>query len=259
MIWGGSLGLVPADARIIHVEKLLKIDPEAQLLASIISKKLAAGSKYVLIDIPYGKNAKVNYLKAKKLRKKFLAISYRFGLEMRVVLTKANEPIGDGVGPVLEMIDVLDVLNPKKSGPADLGEKSVFLAGEILEMTKRVKKGEGKILAFEALNSGKAYLKFKEIIKAQGGKCLDLVPASLKKNILASRTGRVRLMDNKKINSLARAAGCPVDKFAGVYLHVHSGDKVKKGDKLMTVHAESKSRLNMAIKYYRDFGGIKVK
>jgi len=259
LVWGGGLGMVPADSKIIKIEKKLKIDPEAQLLASIISKKLAAGSKYVLIDIPYGKTAKVGYLKAKKLRKKFISIGSQFGLKIKVVLTKAKEPIGNGIGPVLEMIDVLDVLDTKKSGPNDLTEKSLYLAGELLELTGKAKRGNGINMATGALNSGKAYEKFKEIIKAQRGKIVKFELGKFKKNILAKRTGKVRFIDNKKINSLARNAGCPVDKMAGVYLRVHLGDRVKKGDKLATVYAESKSRLNMAIKFHRDFDGIKVK
>ncbi len=259
LVWGGGLGMVPADSKIIKIEKKLKLDPEAQLLASIISKKLAAGSNHVLIDIPYGNTAKLGYLKAKKLRKKFLVIASRFGLKMQVVLTHAKEPIGNGIGPALEMIDVISVLDPKKSGPSDLSEKSLYLAGEILELAGEAKKGGGFCLAAEALNSGKAYEKFKEIIKAQSGKIVELELGKFKKNILASRNGKIKFIDNKKINSLARSAGCPVDKFAGVYLYVHLGDRVKKGDKLMTVYAESKSRLNMAIKFYRDFDGIKIK
>jgi len=259
LVWGGGLGMVPADSKIIRIEKKLNIDPEAQLLASIISKKLAVGSKYILIDIPYGKTAKVNYLKAKKLRRKFISLANKLGLHIQVVLTRAKEPIGNGIGPALEMMDVLDVLDPNKSGPADLSEKSIYLSGKILEMTGKAKKGEGINIAAETLSSGKAFDKFKEIIKAQEGKIVQLEFGKFKKNILSKRTGKVRLMDNKKINALARNAGCPVDKMAGVYLHVHLGDRVKKGDKLATVYAESKSRLNMAIKFYRDFDGIKVR
>jgi AMP phosphorylase len=116
LAWGGSLGMVPADSKIIKVEKMLKIDPVAQLLASIMSKKLAVGSKYILIDIPYGKNAKVSKSKGLFLKKKFEELGKHFEVYLKVVLTHTDEPIGKGVGPALEMIDIMNILDPKKLG-----------------------------------------------------------------------------------------------------------------------------------------------
>ncbi len=256
--WGGSLGMVPADSKIIQVEKMLKIDPDAQLLASIISKKLAAGSKYVLIDIPYGKEAKVSKRKAKKLKKKFIKLGNYFGLKIQVVLTSAREPIGNGVGPALEIRDILKILKREKDLPKDLEKKCLFLAGEILEITKMSKKGRGKEFAREILDSGKAYKKFEEIIKAQKGKLRNPPLSEIKKDMFAKRKGKIKKIDNKKINSLARVAGCPLDKYAGVYLHHHVGERVKKGNKILTIYAESKPRLKQAIKYYNEKNPIKV-
>jgi AMP phosphorylase len=251
MVWGGGLGMVPADSKIIQIEKILKIDPEAQLLASIMSKKLAVGSKYILIDIPYGKSAKVNKQKALKLKKKFEYLGKHFKRKLKVVLTKGSEPIGNGIGPVLETIDILKILDPKQQGPDDLEKKSVFLAGELLEMTGKAKKNNGEKLAKEILDSGKAFEKFKEIIKAQNGNLKKLAPAKFKKEIKSKKSGKIKHIDNKKINSLARSAGCPMDKSAGLYLHVHVGTKVKRNQKILTIYAESKSRLKQAIKFYK--------
>ena len=103
LIWGGSLEIVPADEKIIQIEKTLNIDPEAQLLASIMSKKLASGAKYILIDIPYGKTAKVKKEKALHLKRKFEILGKHFHKVLRVVLTKGDEPIGNGIGPALEI------------------------------------------------------------------------------------------------------------------------------------------------------------
>ncbi|MBU2459161.1 MAG: thymidine phosphorylase, partial [Nanoarchaeota archaeon] len=135
MIWGGSIGFVPADSKIIQIEKSLNIDPPSQLIASIMSKKLAAGSKYILIDIPYGKNAKVNKKEALNLKRKFEYLGKYFKRKLKCVLTDGNQPIGNGVGPALELIDVIKILNPKEQGPQDLEKKSLLLSGEILEMT----------------------------------------------------------------------------------------------------------------------------
>jgi putative thymidine phosphorylase len=259
LIWGGALGIVPADSKIIQVEKILGIDPEAQLLASIMSKKLAMGSKYILIDIPYGKTAKVDKTKALKLKSKFEQLGKHFKLKLKVVLTTADEPMGSGVGPALELIDVIKILNPHEKGPEDLEKKSLFLAGELLEMTKKAKKGKGIEIAEEILRSGKAFEKFKQIIKAQGGFLKEIKPARFKQNILAKRTGNIFEIDNKKINNLARVAGCPADKFAGLYIYHNLKDKVKKRDKILTIYSESKSRLKQALKFYEDKKPIKIK
>jgi len=250
LVWGGAMGMVPADEEIIRIEKELKIDPEAQLLASIMSKKLAVGSHYILIDIPYGENAKVSLSKAVKLKKKFEKIGKYFKKKLEVVLTKGDQPIGNGIGPVLEMIDVLKILDPKQQGPKDLETKSVFLAGKILEMTGKAKKSQGIKKAEEILSSGMAYKKFKQIIQAQDGAIKKLIPGKFKHNILSDKNGKILEINNKLINLLARIAGCPTDKSAGIYLYAHKYDKIKKNEKLLTIYSESESRLNEAVKFY---------
>jgi len=258
MVWGGTLKLVPADEQIIQVEKILNLDPEAQLLASIMSKKLAVGSDYILIDIPYGENAKVNKKRALRLKRKFEYLGKYFKKKMRVVLTDGSQPIGNGIGPSLELMDVLKVLR-RENGPCDLEEKSLFLAGELLEMTGKAKKWEGKQLAREILDSGKAYKKFEQIIKAQQGNLKRIRYGKYKYDIKSNKSGTIYEIHNKKINSMARIAGCPADKYAGLYLYIYLGDKLKKGDKIVTVYAESKSRLKEAINYYIKEKPIKLR
>ncbi|MDP2672852.1 MAG: thymidine phosphorylase [Nanoarchaeota archaeon] len=250
MVWGEGLGMVPADSKIIVVEKALRIDPESQLLASIMSKKLAVGSNYILIDIPYGKNAKVSLSNAIRLKQKFEKIGKYFRKKLEVVLTDGDQPIGNGIGPVLEMIDVLKVLDPAQQGPKDLEKKSVFLAGKLLEMTRKAKRGQGIKKAEEILNSGRAYKKFKQIIQAQGGAIKKLIPGKFKHNLLANKTGKILEINNKSINLLARIAGCPTDKYAGIYLYFHKNDKIKKNEKLLTIYSESESRLREAVRFY---------
>src|SRR3989344_2607993 len=251
MVWGGSLGMVPADEKIIKVEKELRIDPKSQLLASIMSKKFAVGSKYILIDIPFGKSVKVNKEKAIELKKEFEFLGRHFGKKIKCVMTDGNQPIGNGVGPALELNDIINVLDPKKKSPLDLEKKSLFLAGEIFEMTGKAKRNLGIRLAEKILYSGKAFEKFKQIIKAQNGNLNKLKrTAKLKKDVFCASNSTISEIDNKKINSLARITGCPVDKFSGLYLYYHVGDRVLKGKKLMTIYSETSSRLNQAIKFY---------
>ncbi len=259
MVWGGSLGLVPADDKIIQIEKVLHLDPEAQLLASIMSKKLAVGSKYILIDIPYGKSAKVDKKEALKLKKKFEAIGKHFKLHLRVVLTDGNQPIGNGIGPSLELIDIIEILDPEKQGPKALEKKAIYLSGQLLELTKKAKKGKGEKMAQEILYSGKAFEKFKEIIKAQNGSLSRITKAKFTKEIYAHRAGKVLEMNNKSLNFLGRILGSPVMKSAGIYLHVHVGDKVSKGQKIMTFHSESKERIEEAINFCKKSNPIRIK
>lgn len=259
LIWGGSLEIVPADEKIITIEKSLNIDPESQLLASIMSKKLALGAKYILIDIPYGKTAKVSKDKALTLKKKFEYLGKYFNKKVKVVLTKGEEPIGNGIGPVLEMMDILKVLNQTANRPLDLEEKSIFLAGQIFEMTNKSKKGQGIKLAKQILESKKALNKFKEIIKAQNGDFKKLKLAKFRRDIICKKDCIITEIDNKKINSLARITGCPFDKSAGIYLYHHVGEKLNNKDKIITIFSESKSRLNEAIKFFYTQNPIKTK
>lgn len=250
LVWSGDLGIVPADSKILKIEKLIMVDPEAQLLASIMSKKLAAGSNHILIDIPYGKSAKVSYKNGLDLKKKFEQLGRAFKRKVKVVLTPGDEPIGNGIGPALEIIDVLKILNQDETRPLDLEKKSIYLSGEIFEMTGKAKKGGGIKMAKKLLKSKKALKKFEEIILAQGGKIKNIALGKYTRDIFAEKSSKISSINNKKINSLCRVAGCPVDKLSGVYLHKHLGEKVLKGEKILTIYSEHKSKLDDAYKYY---------
>lgn len=249
LAWGGSLGLAPADDKLIKIERILKIDPEGQLIASILSKKLSVGSTHAVIDIPYGEGAKVSLAKAKDLSKKFIQIAKAFKLKLKVILTDGSQPIGNGVGPALEMIDVIKVLK-RDNPPKDLEKKCLMLAGEILELVGKAKKGKGREMALEILESGKAYRKFEEIVEAQGKNIGGLKLGSHVFTKKAERAGKIRKMNNKGINEIALILGCPTDKGTGLYLHRHVGDKVAKGDDIATFYAESKERLDEAIEAF---------
>ncbi len=251
-VWGGALKLAPADDKIIKIGRIIKIDATAQLLASILSKKISVDSKYVLIDIPYGKSAKVTKRQAEKLKIKFLKLGKKFGLKIGVILTDGSQPIGNGVGPVLEMIDVIKVLQ-RQNPPKDLEEKSIMLAGKLLEMTGKVKKGNGIKLATQILYSGKALKKFEQIIKVQKGKVENfkkLKPGKYNHIIKTKRKTKIKHINNKLINSLARQLGCPEDKSAGIYLYKKANQTVEKGDKILTIYATSKEKLEHAKKFY---------
>ena len=258
IVWGGSLNIAPADDKIIQIERLLNLDPEAQLLASIMAKKLAVNAKYILIDIPYGKNAKISKKQALELQKKFKQLGEYFNVKIKSFLEETNEPLGNGIGPALEINDVIKVLK-RKSPCHKLEKKSLKLAGELFELTGKAKKGEGYEKAKKILDSGQAYKKFVDIIKAQKGKIKQIKKAKYKHDILSSKTGKIREIKIKELNEIARIAGCPLDKRAGIYLHKHLNQKARKKEKILTIYSESKQELKEAIKQYKKTKPIKFK
>ncbi|AEC51101.1 thymidine phosphorylase [Pyrococcus sp. NA2] len=262
LAWGGALNLAPADDLTIHVERRLSLDPRGLMLASIMSKKYAIGSQYILIDIPTGKGAKVETIEeARSLGKDFIELGKRLGQYVEVAITYGGQPIGYTVGPALEAKEALETLINGK-GPGSLVEKALGLAGLLLEMGGVAPKGLGKKVAREILESGKAYEKMREIIEEQGGdpniKPEDIPIGDKTYTIQAPTSGYVTGIDNRAITAIAREAGAPEDKGAGVRLHVKVGEKVKEGDPLITIHAESESRLDKAIVLARRLEPIKI-
>ena len=255
MVWGGALGLAPADDKIIQVERILSLDPEAQLIASILAKKLAVGAKGILLDIPYGKSAKVKTKsEAEKLGNRFRKIARLLKLNLKTHITDGSQPIGNGIGPVLEAKDILKVLKQEKSRPLDLEKKAILLSSMILEMSKKAKKGRGLQIAADILKSGQAFRKFRQIVEAQGGSLNNIDKrlsfAKFFLDIKSEKSSKIKEMDNKKISSIARAAGCPSDKAAGIYLYVHVNDSIKKNQPILTLYAETKDKLNYAKEIY---------
>lgn len=247
IVWGGSLNLAPADDKIISVERPLEIDAESQLLASIMAKKHSVSSTHILIDIPIGKDAKVkNKFEALKLKNEFEKIGKRLRKKIKVFITDGAQPIGNGIGPALEARDILWLLKRDPRRPLDLENKCLMMCANVFNMVG-LKDGYKKSL--QILNSGKAYNKMIEIVKAQGGKEVAAEDIKIGKychDILSAKNGRVRGIDNTFISRIARIAGAPKDKGAGIYLYKHVGDNVKRREKLFTIYAESKHEFEYA-------------
>ena len=249
IVWGGAIELASADDAFINIERVLSLDPEGMLLASILAKKKSVGSTHILIDIPVGVGAKFEDMKkARRLSKRFASIGKKLGMKVKAIITDGSQPVGNGIGPVLEARDVLAVLNG--NGPEDLRNKALHMAELILEMAGAK---DGKKLATEILDSGKALKKMRQIIKAQGGNPNitpeRLVPGRHRHDVCAEKDCIIREINNKNISKLARIAGAPKDKAAGVYLHYHVGQRIKKGDVMFTVYTENKRKLE----FVKDF------
>ena len=251
IIWGGTLGLAPADDILIRVEYQLRVDPVSQMVASILSKKLSMGVQNLLIDIPTGREAKVESLEeARNLASLFTQVGNGLGLSIRVGITYGGQPIGYAIGPALEAREALETL--MGGGPTSVREKATAMAGLILEMAGQAPKGAGKKIAKEILSSRKSLEVFKEIVSAMGGdpevKPDDIEVGKHKTEIKAPMDGYVTGVYNKPLTTIARAAGAPIDKGAGILLHVKRGHKVKEGETLMEIYSNSAPRLKEASK-----------
>lgn len=245
MVWGGALDLAPADDIFIQIEYPLAIDP--MLLPSILSKKKAIGATHVVIDIPTGRGAKIKTIgEADDLAYDFIDLGKRLGMNIQCGITFGEQPLGYTIGPALESREALSTI--MGNGPNDLREKATSIAGILFEMVG-VKNGKQK--AEELLDSGKAERKLRQIIQAQGGdpkvRPEDIKIGNKSAEVTTDKDGAVLWINNEDIAKLAREAGAPKDKGAGLLLHVKLGDHAKKGQVLFEVFAERSPRLESAV------------
>ena len=249
VVWGGGMQLSPADDILIRIERPLDLDSDGQLVASVLSKKLAAGSERVLIDLPVGPTAKVRDMAAAaRLSQKLVTVGSRLGLQVDTLVTDGTQPVGHGVGPALEARDVLCVLQGSPLAPLDLRERALALASHILELGGVTPPGEGLHRATQTLDSGAAWQQFVRICEAQGG--LRNVPvAPLTQVICSERHGTVDSIDNRVLARIAKLAGAPQSVSAGIDLHVRLGDPIARGQPLFTIHAEAPGELRYALAY----------
>jgi thymidine phosphorylase len=249
VVWGGAVKLSPADDIMIRIERALELDAEGQLVASVLSKKIAAGASHLVLDVPVGATAKVRSAEAgRALASRLTAVASAFGLQTRIILSDGTQPVGRGIGPALEARDILAVLQGSPEAPQDLSKKACDLAGALLEMAARAGPGEGAEIAQQTITDGRAARKFQRICEAQGGMRTPPV-APQQRPLLARRSGRIATLNNRKLAKLAKLAGAPDTKAAGVELHVRLSDTIGEGDPLCTVHAGSRGELAYALDY----------
>lgn len=247
LVWGGHVNLSPADDILISVERPLCLDTREQMVASIISKKLAAGSTHLLIDLPVGPAAKVTTaIEAMRLRKLFEFVGDHFGLSVEVITTDGRQPIGKGIGPVLEAQDVMDVLMNTPRAPADLREKSLRLAGHLLEFDPELRGGAGYSRARYILESGAALRQMQKIIDLQGPSTCNTDLGTLTIDVPSPSDGIVAGIDCLFLNRLARTAGAPIDKGAGISILKKIQDTVSRGEPLYRVYAMHQSEFDLA-------------
>ena len=251
IVWGGATNIAPADDRIIIQEYPFKIDARGQMLASVMAKKYAVGANIVVIDIPVGEHTKVPTMQdGRKLAREFIELGERLNMKVECALTYGDIPVGRSIGPKLEVIEALRVLEGATE-PNSFIQKSLSLAGIALEMSGKAARGAGATMAQDILTKGKALEKFRRIIEIQGGdpnvKSGDIVPGEHQFVVKAPSSGYVIGMNNRSLITLARTAGAPHDAGAGILLHAKKGNLIKSGEPLFTLYADRSWRLQNAI------------
>ena len=250
LVWGGAVNLSPADDMLIRIERALDIDGEGQLIASVLSKKIAAGSTHVVIDIPVGETAKVRSEKsAQRLSKLFTSVGKACGIVVRCLISEGNNPVGVGIGPAEEAKDVLSVFSCEDSAPQDLKERALTIAANIFDLNDGRGYEAGLLLATKVLNSGEALRQFNRIVLAQG-KPKKLGSARYRHTETSMQSGVLVRIDNRKLARLAKLAGAPFSLNAGLRLYVSLGSTVSKGCQMFTILSDSYGELNYALDYY---------
>ena len=259
LVWGGHVNLSPVDDIFIRVERPLSLDTREQMVASIMSKKMAAGSTHLLIDIPIGPTAKVHSsFEAMRLRKMFEYIGDQVGLTLDVVVSDGSGPIGRGVGPALEARDVMAVLRNEPGAPRDLRDKALWLAGMLIEQDPDVRGGGGRARAEELLKSGAALASMERIIDAQGRAKTHPDLGAHQMNVLAQRDGVVQSLDCLRISQLARLAGAPLSRGAGLDLFKKAGDRVEKGEPIFRIYSSEISHFDMTVAEAEEDAGFVI-
>lgn len=250
IVWGGSVGLSPADDVLIRVERPLDFDSDAQLVSSVLSKKLAAGTSDVLIDVPVGPTAKVRDPgAARALKERLVAVGAALGLRVNVHMSDGTQPVGRGIGPALEGRDAIAVLRCDPTAAHDLRTRALDLAGHVLAMVPGARESDTRRQAEALLDDGSAWRKFVAICEAQGG-FSEPPTSSHRHEISASRDAVVTGIDNRRLGRLAKLAGAPRAAAAGLERHIALGQRVRRGDTLLTLHAESVGEIEYALEYF---------
>jgi AMP phosphorylase len=269
IVWGGGVDIAPADDELIKVEEPLELESFDKILVSIMAKKIAFDSNHIIIDLPYGKHVKVHSLdSAEEVKDKFEYLAKRFSVKIHVIIHKTDQPAGRGVGPMLETRESIKVLEQSPDRPLDLEEKALDLSGALLDLClndssdslkNRISKefGTGRKWAEYILSSGHAFLKLKEIIKAQGGNpdvnSVKMKPGKYIYVVNSTKTGIIKGMDSKFATTIAKILGAPEHKRSGIFLNKKIGEQAIVNQPIFTLYAEDEYNLKEAVDSLKNF------
>ena len=242
-ITGQTKDIAPMDKVIYTLRDVSGTTSSIPLIAvSIMSKKIALGASKILLDVKYGSGALVSTIdEAKELGELMKKIGSKYNREVRYILSDMNEPLGMSVGNSLEVMEAIVVLSNKID--SKFKDLCILLSSNMISMVKGISLEDAKKLAINSLESGKAYNKFLEIVKNQGG---DINKLDASKNIFeykALKTGTISKIDALGVGKLSLSLGAGrvnkednIDYSVGVILNKLSGMEVKKGDTLMSIY-----------------------
>ncbi|MFY0614197.1 MAG: phosphonate metabolism protein/1,5-bisphosphokinase (PRPP-forming) PhnN [Hyphomicrobiaceae bacterium] len=257
--WNGNLNHSPVDDVMNAITRPLAIDSQRWSVASILSKKLAAGSTHVIVDIPYGRGSKTPSLEdAEVLAALFEAVGARIGLTIEAKATNGSKPIGRGIGPALEVRDVYAVLKGHAHAPAELRDKALDFAGRIIEWDDKIDRGKGRPVAARILDSGQALATFEKMIDAQGRKDVPDTASSLLTEVHAQASGTIIGLRGNVLSGIARSAGAPFDKGAGVDIIAGIGQSVVAGEPIMLIHGSTTTEMSTALDYAARFDAFEI-
>lgn len=262
IVWGGSFKIAPADDDIIKIEEPLLFESYDKIVVSVMAKKVAFGATHVVIDLPYGPTVKIHRIEdAEILRRKFEYLGKRFNIKVATIIHKVEEPLGRGIGPLLEARDSLKVLEQASDRPIELEEFALESAGKLIalcledsspkirkEFDKKYKNAGEAVR--EILVSGQALAKFREIIAAQKGNpditSAHLLPGKHRSIVRSEKSGKIKEISNKNITQIAKILGAPEDRKAGIFLYKKLGEEVKADGEVLILYSESEYRLKEA-------------
>ena len=257
---GQSGHITPADKKLYALRDVTgTVSDKSLIAASVMSKKLAAGSDAIVLDVKCGVGSFMkNFADAKELAEIMISIGKSAGRETAALISDMSRPLGKSVGNALEVIEAIDVLKGK--GPSDIEELSLNLAGVMICLGgKSADVDEGVAMAKKALISGRGLEKFAELIEAQCGNpkvCADtslLECGRVLETVTATKRGYVGEIDGAAVGMASMHAGAgrqkkndPIDFSAGIVLEKKVGDFVNIGDKLATIHGSSTEKIKKA-------------
>lgn len=256
---GQSGDFAPADKKLYALRDVTAtVDSIPLITASIMSKKLAAGSSAVVLDVKYGSGGFMKTPEdAEALARGMVEIGKRCGRRMCALITNMDIPLGYAIGNALEVCEALDVLSGR--GPADLTEVCTALATEMVSASLGMRTDDARAAVLDAISSGRALEKFAEWIEAQGGdasyaKDTSLFPkAKYEYDVKAECDGYISAMNAEEIgvSSVVLGAGRltkddAIDHAAGIILRKKRGDKVSKGETIATLYTNNDSKIRDA-------------